>query len=157
MSGASRSGPRPASSRSGAASTGHDLWTAKAEGMLAVVLHSVAFSPDGKRLAVSGSLGTAVLDAASGARLLELKASGDVAFSPDGRRIMISGKVFDAAKGDELSSLPEAGLGHLRRRRDSGELPQPQSRREALGRRQRATPARAEGAHFSDSSRRFRP
>ena len=93
------------------ASTGHDLWTVKAEGVLAMALHSVAFSPDGKRLAVSGDLGTAVLDSASGARLMELKSSGDVAFSPNGRRIMISGKVFDAEKGDELSSLPEVGLG----------------------------------------------
>jgi len=92
------------------ASTGHDLWTAKAEGMLASAIYSVAFSPDGKRLAVSSHLGTAVLDGASGARRLELKSSGDVAFSPDGRRIMISGKVFDAEKGDELSSLPEVGL-----------------------------------------------
>ena len=87
--------------------TGHDLWTAKPEGKLANALYSVAFRPDGKRLAVTSALGTAVLDGASGARLWELELSGRVAFNPDGRRVMIAGKVFDAETGKEQSSLPE--------------------------------------------------
>ena len=87
--------------------TGHDLWTAKPEGKLANALYSVAFRPDGKRLAVTSALGTAVLDGASGARLWELELSGRVAFNPDGRRVMIAGKVFDAETGKELLSLPE--------------------------------------------------
>jgi WD40 repeat protein len=93
------------------AATGHDLWTGKPEGALASDLYSVAFSPDGKRLAVCSRTGTAVLDAEGGARLAEINATGDLVFRPDGRRLEISGRVFDAEKGGELSSLPELGLG----------------------------------------------
>jgi Tol biopolymer transport system component len=82
---------------------------------------SVAFSPDGKRLATVSFDGRAnestvtVWDAATGEELLSLKGHPglveSVAFSPDGRRLACASqkivKVWDAASGEELLALPQ--------------------------------------------------
>jgi WD40 repeat protein len=71
--------------------------------------YSVAYSPDGSRLAVSGEDGVFVRDAASGEVLLTLP--GDmVAYSPDGARLATATEdgtteVWDAASGRQLLAL----------------------------------------------------
>jgi WD40 repeat protein/serine/threonine protein kinase len=91
------------------ARTGHELFTLQAR--TGGYIDSVAFSPDGKRLAcVSGFLGTVkVCDAQTGQELLSLKgADGNVAFNPDGKRLASGSKVWDAYTGQELLSLKGA-------------------------------------------------
>jgi len=76
---------------------------------------SVAFSPDGQRIATcSWDRTVKVWDAASGKELLTLKGHksniNSVAFSPDGRRIVTgsndpTAKVWDAASGTNLLTL----------------------------------------------------
>ncbi len=87
-------------------------------------VHSVAFSPDGKRIVSGGGLGDNTLkvwDADKGTEVLSLKGHTDevwsVAFSPDGKRIVSGGgslfnrgtpyeiKVWDADKGTEVRTL----------------------------------------------------
>lgn len=89
---------------------------ARRVGGLARQIQSIAFSPDGRRLALaSGTPGRAgeavVLDGASGTILLRAGAAGDlmtsVAFSPDGRRLALGGadntlRVIDADSGRVL-------------------------------------------------------
>src|SRR5262249_60372302 len=98
----------------------------------AVNSFSVAYSPDGKRLATGmpakGSRGTVrVWDAQTGQELLTLKSAGiNVAFSPDSKRLASawggwdeqqpkSGpgevKVWEVQTGEELLSLKGAGHG----------------------------------------------
>ena len=77
----------------------------------AAMVTSVAFSPDGRRLASGSRDGTVkVWDAAEGRELLTLKGHTDwvqgVAFSPDGRRLAAGGRdgtvtVWDAAPDRE--------------------------------------------------------
>jgi WD40 repeat protein/serine/threonine protein kinase len=68
-------------------------------------VNSVAYSPDGKRLA-SASSEVKVWDAQTGQELLTLKGgSTSVAFSPDGKRLASGSKVWDALTGQELLSL----------------------------------------------------
>jgi WD40 repeat protein/serine/threonine protein kinase len=74
---------------------------------------SVAYSPDGKRLASASYGGTTkVWDAQTGQELLTLKGGGNsVAFSPDGERLSNGEKVWDAQTGRELLSFKGAGDG----------------------------------------------
>jgi WD40 repeat protein len=76
---------------------------------------SVAFSPDGDRLATSGDGPVRIFDAATGDLLLSTPDQQgtvrSVAFSPDGNRLATSGRgsarIFDAATGDLLLSTPD--------------------------------------------------
>ena len=75
-------------------------------------VYSVAWSPDGKRLATGSRDGTAkVWDAASGKELLTLKGSyvTSVAWSPDGKWLATAdgqtAKVWETASGKELLTL----------------------------------------------------
>ena len=73
----------------------------------------LAFSPDGERLAASGSLGTILIwdqktrESIVGRHGMEL--GMDVTFSPDGRRLAVAGrpmcKVLDATTGEDLLVL----------------------------------------------------
>jgi WD40 repeat protein/serine/threonine protein kinase len=93
------------------AQTGRELLTIKGGG------GSVAYSPDGKRLASPGEGGLKVWDAQTGKELFSLKGQRgevcSVAFSPDGK-CLAGGqdngwvKVWDAQTGEELFSL----MGH---------------------------------------------
>jgi WD40 repeat protein len=74
------------------------------------------FSPDGKRLVISGCTGTAVLlDAASGAEIRRFSGNvgclRGVAFSPDGKLLAVNNnrrglKIWDIETGQELLTLP---------------------------------------------------
>jgi WD40 repeat protein/tRNA A-37 threonylcarbamoyl transferase component Bud32 len=81
-------------------------------------VYSVAYSPDGKRLASAGWGGVPMApgevkmwDAQTGQQLLCLKGNdyGNVAFSPDGRRLASAGKVWDVQTGQELLTLKRSG------------------------------------------------
>ncbi len=88
------------------------------------LLTSVAWSPDGKRLATGSDDQTAkVWDAASGKELLTLRGHAgsvySVAWSPDGKRLATgswdkTAKVWDAASGQELLTLRDLDLPTLR-------------------------------------------
>jgi WD40 repeat protein/serine/threonine protein kinase len=79
------------------------------------LVNSVAFSPDGKRLASVGGGGprageVKVWDAQTGRELLSLKGGGSsVVFSPDGKRLAGASKVWDAQTGQELLTLKGSG------------------------------------------------
>ena len=73
-------------------------------------VYSVAWSPDGKRLAAGGTDHTVkIWDAASGAEVLTLIGDTSVAWSPDGKRLATAEgddtKLWDAASGQELLTL----------------------------------------------------
>src|SRR5262249_46953971 len=95
--------------------TGQDVLTVKSmpyEGVIGDMLHGIAFSPDGTRLAISGQSGMLVLDSATGETLLELKSIDQepynaIAYSPDGQLIAIDGGLIDAMTGQSLLALPE--------------------------------------------------
>jgi WD40 repeat protein/tetratricopeptide (TPR) repeat protein len=98
----------------------HYLKRQAAGGLFTLIGHascvtSVAYSPDGRRLASGSRDGTArVWDALTGAELLALKGHTgyvtSVAYSPDGRRLASGGndgtvRVWDARTGTELLAL----------------------------------------------------
>jgi WD40 repeat protein len=94
------------------AATGEELRTMKSPKGAA---YSIAFSPDGTRLTTAGGgYGLVqVWDAVGGKVLLTIETDfnvADVAFSPDGTRLAAGGmtglKLWDAATGQELASLP---------------------------------------------------
>jgi WD40 repeat protein/serine/threonine protein kinase len=97
--------------------TGQELLSLKQESLSsqsANVVYSVAFSPDGKRLASAGGGVATVWDAQTGRKFLTCKVHADsvisVAFSPDGKRLASGSldgatKVWDAQTGQELLSL----------------------------------------------------
>jgi WD40 repeat protein/serine/threonine protein kinase len=91
------------------AQTGQELFTIKGH---TGWVNRVAFSPDGKRLAIADGK-VKVWDAQTGQELLSLKGGGSsVAFSPDGKRLAIADgkvKVWDAQTGQELLSLKGGG------------------------------------------------
>jgi WD40 repeat protein len=82
-------------------------------------VESVAFSPDGKRLASASKDGTVkVWDAATGQEILTLKGHTDqvlsVAFSPDGKRLASASadgtvKVWDASHASPKPPVDGAG------------------------------------------------
>jgi WD40 repeat protein/serine/threonine protein kinase len=88
-------------------------------------VRSVAFSPDGQRLATASDDQTArVWDAATGREILSLRGHqggvSSVAFSPDGRRLLSGSgdktvKVWDAVTGQELLTLQghQAGVSNV--------------------------------------------
>src|SRR5262249_51390836 len=69
---------------------------------------SMAYSPDGKRLATAHGMGVRVWDAKTGQELLNLKDGGTrVVFSPDGKRLASGAKgstvkVWDSQTGKEV-------------------------------------------------------
>jgi WD40 repeat protein/transcriptional regulator with XRE-family HTH domain len=88
---------------------------------------SLAFSPDGRLLAVSGVTTIVIWDAASGEKVLALQGksvgasvgynlgTGQISFSPDGARLAVANmdgysKVWDLASGAELLALPPLDL-----------------------------------------------
>jgi WD40 repeat protein len=80
-------------------------------------VRSVAFSPDGRRLACAHAMRVSLVDVESGRELLRTP-SGDrvfrVVFSPDGRRLATACEgqtvqVFDAVSGKELDRLRVSG------------------------------------------------
>lgn len=93
-----------------------------------------AYSPDGKRIALTGGLGTTRLwDTDSGEEVLVLRGhTGSVvavAFSPDGRQIATASvdgtvKVWDAVTGVNLLTLPvdSQGAGGISFRLDGKQL-----------------------------------
>lgn len=77
-------------------------------------LHSVAWSPDGSRVAAAGWSGISLLDAASGEGILKLAAHKApvkaVSWRPDGDRLASAGvdgtvRTWDAATGEEIRSF----------------------------------------------------
>jgi WD40 repeat protein/tRNA A-37 threonylcarbamoyl transferase component Bud32 len=80
-------------------------------GSISFVATSVAFSPDGKRIA-SGGRDVRVWDVATGQEFFHLKGAGvyppTVTFSPDGKRIAAAGqnlRVWDSGNGQEIATL----------------------------------------------------
>ena len=122
---------------------------------------SVAFSPDGQRLASASRDGTVkVWDAATGQEIRTLKGHTggvmSVAFSPDGKRLASASadetvKVWDAATGQETLTLK----GHTSVVYERGVQPRRQAARlrqcgrdgEGVGRRDRAGNPHPQGAH----------
>lgn len=86
------------------------------------MIRGVAFSPDGRRVAIGSSDGTAsVCDAATGNRCFRIHANWsstqlqDLDFSPDGRRLVTASedttaRVWDTASGRRLHTLPHNGV-----------------------------------------------
>jgi WD40 repeat protein/tRNA A-37 threonylcarbamoyl transferase component Bud32 len=81
--------------------------------------HHVAFSPDGKYLAVSyrynGRLAAVILlyeaDTGKGVRSFRTSEPGRFAFSPDGQRLVAENKVWDVATGREVAFKGSLGKG----------------------------------------------
>jgi WD40 repeat protein len=95
------------------AQTGQEVLTIKDRGYVS----SVAFSPDGKRIAGQSIAKLKVWDAQKGQEALTIETAfggwptlGSVAFSPDGKRLVSAGrdataKVWDAQTGREVHTL----------------------------------------------------
>jgi WD40 repeat protein len=82
-------------------------------------VQSIAFSPDGARLAIAAGSTASLFDPESGERLVELRGHEDgvrsVAFSSDGRQVVTASRdeaarVFDAASGSLVLTLRARGV-----------------------------------------------
>jgi len=113
------SGGRDKTVRVWDAMTGVEIMTLRGHGDEAAewyenTVSSVAFSPDGKRIIVSGSFNNTVRiwDVETGVKVMTLEQTqwvSDIAFSPDGKQIASAGAhsllIWDATTGSKLLSL----------------------------------------------------
>ena len=89
--------------------TEREVFFCRSEGQL----NSIAFSPDGQRLATGSGRGAKIWDTTSGAEVVRLREGqwvASVAFSPDGKRLATAGAdptvgVYEAISGKELVKL----------------------------------------------------
>jgi WD40 repeat protein len=86
------------------------------------MMRSLCFSPDGSRLAATGTE-TKVWNAHTGKELFAIKGvASSVAFSPDGTRLALNGIIWDARTGQELFTLNGGKMWSVSFSRDGSRL-----------------------------------